>query len=378
MWKQVKLTDLEDPYQILRDLEYYYKTNFSIFQSNAPDLTDLSWVLKNKASNSPGFMKFMALSCEKYAIDYEFVLTANRQSYAFDPKFEAYNFLTKYLMYFPKQKVYMDMEAKFGRIGIVNQNFQDNYGVFFKKVTVGEVISSVKKIQWIEATDAETSHSDMDMKASVSEDFSTLEFTLTTSATGHNVAEIQPYFGLMTPENEEKVLDQLIKWVDEDMELEDVSAQNTGYKIYGAKPLLVTGEFSIDKYIVPVKDKYLIKLGLFIGPQAEMYQKAKDRLYPVDMGFRKTYHRVIQFKIPEGYQATNLESINMEVLAKEDDGTVYAGFISSYSLNGNILTVNCDERYRKIHYPVEQYEDYRKVINAAADFNKIVIYLEEN
>ncbi|MGB0806663.1 MAG: DUF3857 domain-containing protein [Salibacteraceae bacterium] len=377
MLKEANIDETKSEKDILRDLEYYYKTNFSIFQANADELGDLAWILKNKASNSPGFMKFMALCSEKYGIDYRFVITANRQAYAFDPKFEAYTFLRKYLMYFPKLDLYMDMESKFGRLGIVNQNFQDNYGVFFKKVTVGEVVSSVSKIKWIEGTDAETSHSDMDMTVKVPDDFSTLNFTLTTSATGHNVAEIQPYFGLMTPENEKKIKEQLIKWVDEDMDLHEVKAENTGYQVYGEKPLLMTGDFSIDKYIVSVRDKYLIKLGLFIGPQAEMYQDAKARKFPVDMGFRKNYHRVIKFEIPEGYKATNLESINMEVLAKEEDGTVYADFISSYALNGNILTVTCDERYHKIHYPVEQYEDYRNVINAAADFNKIVIYLEE-
>lgn len=377
MLKEADIDDSKSKKDLLRDLEYYYKTNFSIFQANSAELMDLSWVFKNKASNSPGFMKYMALACEKYGIDYQFVITANRQAYAFDPKFESYNFLRKYLMYFPDEELFMDMESKFGRVGLVNQNFQDNYGVFFKKVAVADVISSVKKIRWIEGTDAEASHSDMDMVAKVSDDFSTLDFTLTTSATGHNVAEIQPYFGLMTPENETKVLDQLMKWVDEDMDLKEVKAENTGYEVYGDKPLLVTGSFSIDKYIVSVKDKYLIKLGLFIGPQAEMYQDAKARKYPVDMGFRKNYHRVIKFEIPEGYKATNLETINMEVLAKEEDGTVYADFISSYSLNGNVITVICDERYHKIHYPIEQYEDYRKVINAAADFNKIVIYLEK-
>ena len=161
------------------------------------------------------------------------------------------------------------------------------------------------------------------------------------------------------------------------MELLQVEAENTGYINVGIKPLILNGKFNIDKYIIPVREKYLIKLGLFIGPQAEMYQDGKPRTLPVDMGFRKNYHRVMKFEIPENYKVTNLESINMEVLAKEKDGEVYADFISSFSLENDVLTITCDERYHKIHFPVEQYEDYRKVINAAADFNKIVIYLEE-
>lgn len=377
MMKAVDLDVTKPDIEKLQDLEYYYKTNFSIYQASSPELADLSFVFKNKVSSSPGFLKFMALACEQYNIEYRFVITVNRKSYAFDKNFEAYNFLQKYLMYFPREDVYMNMEEKHERIGFVNPDFQDNYGVFVKKVVVGDIVSATYKIKWIEAPAANESMSEMDMYIKVAEDFSTLEFELTNTTSGFNAYNIQPYFGLLAPEKEEELREDLIKWVDPDMDLHQVTADNTGYANTGIKPLIITGTFAIEKYIVPVKDKYLIKLGLFIGPQAEMYQEGKARTLPVDMGFRKNYHRILKFEIPEGYSATNLDAINMEVLAKETDGTVYADFISSYTLEGNILTVTCDERYHKIHYPVAQYEDYRRVINAAADFNKIVIYLEE-
>ena len=364
--------------QKIRGLETYFKTNFSIYQAGSADLLNLGFVYKNKVSNSQGFMKFMALACDEFEITYRLVLTCNRKSQAFDKKFQSYNFLQKYLMYFPQVDKYMDMEEKFSALGLVDYNFLDNNGVFFKKVAIGDVISSTSKIKWLEAPNAEASHSDMDMTIKVADDFSTLEFDLTTSGTGYNVSPVQPYFGLLDQDKEKEITESLIKWVDEDMELIEVSAENTGYVHLGVDPLLITGKFTIEKYIVSVKDKYLIKLGLFIGPQAEMYQEGEARTLPVDMGFRKNYHRVLKFEVPEGYKVTNLETITMKVEAKEEDGTVYADFISTYVLEGNTLTVTCDERYHKIHFPVAQYEDYRKVINAAADFNKIVVYLEEN
>jgi hypothetical protein len=36
------------------------------------------------------------------------------------------------------------------------------------------------------------------------------------------------------------------------------------------------------------------------------------------------------------------------------------------------------EQYRRIIYPLAEYEDFKKVINASADFNKIVLVLEKN
>ena len=40
--------------------------------------------------------------------------------------------------------------------------------------------------------------------------------------------------------------------------------------------------------------------------------------------------------------------------------------------------VTVDEYYHKVHYTVEEFDDYRAVINSAADFNKIVLFLEKS
>jgi hypothetical protein len=52
-------------------------------------------------------------------------------------------------------------------------------------------------------------------------------------------------------------------------------------------------------------------------------------------------------------------------------------FHSYYKTDDNKITVFIDEDYRQISYPVSMYEDFRKVINASADFNKIVLFMEK-
>jgi hypothetical protein len=52
-------------------------------------------------------------------------------------------------------------------------------------------------------------------------------------------------------------------------------------------------------------------------------------------------------------------------------------FRSSYTLEGKTLKVVLDEYYKRLDYSLEEFEEYRKVINAAADFNKVVVYLEQ-
>jgi hypothetical protein len=53
------------------------------------------------------------------------------------------------------------------------------------------------------------------------------------------------------------------------------------------------------------------------------------------------------------------------------------GFNSSYQAEGNIVKINILEEYRRTNYPLSQFEDFKKVINAAADFNKVTLVLEK-
>jgi hypothetical protein len=57
------------------------------------------------------------------------------------------------------------------------------------------------------------------------------------------------------------------------------------------------------------------------------------------------------------------------------DGTA-AEFVSWYKQDGKMITVFIEENYREIRLPLEKFEDFRKVINAAADFNKITLFFE--
>ena len=59
------------------------------------------------------------------------------------------------------------------------------------------------------------------------------------------------------------------------------------------------------------------------------------------------------------------------------DKSATMGFISTYTLNDAELLINIHEFYKEIYYPVDTFEEFRKVINASADFNKVVLVLEK-
>lgn len=374
-WINESAIEIEEGTEMrLRKLEAYLKRLIAIFDASSPELEDIEFIDQNKVTNAPGFIKIMALACNKLDIQYEIVITSDRGKMPFEQNFEAYNYLQDFLLYFPEIDKYLDPNSPFGVLGIIPAQMQDNYGVFFKRVEQEKFVSGVSEVRFIKGTPAEASHHDMNIDVTVTDDFSALNVKLTTLATGYFAAGIQPYYDILEPEEIKEFTDDQVKWISENMELKKSEAIDPGFENLGINPFIIEAEFTTSDYFIKARDKYLVKLGLLIGPQVEMYQKSK-RTLPVDMGYRKIYHREIKLTIPEGYKIGNPDVLKLDITASDED-QVYAGFVSSYTIKGNELMVTVDEYYHKVHFTVEEFDDYRAVINSAADFNKIVLYLE--
>ncbi len=78
-----------------------------------------------------------------------------------------------------------------------------------------------------------------------------------------------------------------------------------------------------------------------------------------------------------GYTINKLDDIVIDKKVIEKDGTVSTQFVSYYTQEGQTVTIISDEYYDKISYPIEQYEIFKEVVNAAADFNKVIFVLEK-
>jgi hypothetical protein len=145
--------------------------------------------------------------------------------------------------------------------------------------------------------------------------------------------------------------------------------------LFGEQPLEFILDFNSSAFVEKAGKKYLFSVGDLIGAQTELYQE-KERKLPVDSEFERSYLRTISISIPEGYSVANLDDINISNAYSNDNNEKLMSFDSSYTLDGNTLTIVADEHYRMNHVNIDIYEDYRKVINSAADFNKITLILE--
>ena len=81
--------------------------------------------------------------------------------------------------------------------------------------------------------------------------------------------------------------------------------------------------------------------------------------------------------MPAGYQVRNLQDLNFDVQAGPPAAGPEYLFKSSYEQQGQKVTVTIREYYRQIRWPKADFEAFRGVVNAAANFNKVVLVLEK-
>jgi hypothetical protein len=178
-------------------------------------------------------------------------------------------------------------------------------------------------------------------------------------------------------EEKKEMLDDIIKYLALDAEIEqiDVVEGNTEYNNWD-KPMIVKGSFTSNSYIESAGDVILFKAGELIGPQSELYQE-RERKLPVANSYNRGYSRKINVQIPKGYSIQNPDDLIMKEQVFDDNKKLIYNFVSNYVLNGQTLDIAIEEYYDELNYPVEKFEAFRKVINSAADFNKIVLVLAQ-
>lgn len=359
----------------LRTIEHYLKMNFNILDNNNPKLEDLSLIFESKIANKEGITKLFAAVLNELKIDYQIVLTCERTKLKFDPTFEVYTFLNEYLIYFPSVNDYLCPTEVISCLGFIPHELTYNYGLFIKKININNFETGIGKVKFIDAVSYNKTYDNLKVTVDASNDILNLAITMERQMGGYYAQYYQPYYSFYSEENKKKTTEGIMKDFIEGIEMKNITIENEGLAYFGKKPFIVKSTFVGDNLIEKAGDRYLFKVGELIGRQMEMYKEEKRKL-PVESDYNRSYQRKIVFEIPKGYKVSNLNALNMEVF-NEKDGEKIFNFTSKYTLAGDKIEIEVIEYYKVISVPVENFENYRKVINAAADFNKITVFLDK-
>jgi len=331
----------------------------------------LSDIIETKQANQTDILKIYLAVFKNFKIENNMVFTSNRYKVPFDKDFESFENLSELLFYFPTIKKYLTPTEIEYRIPLFPNTIANNNGLFIKEKIFAGVAMGIGEIKFIEIPGNDISHDIMNITVDFTQDIENPLVTSNLTFGGYSGLNFQPIKDFASADQYKAFLKSLAENYTAEAEYKSLKAENDGTEFIGKKPFVLNVTFDGKDLTQKAGENYLFSIGETIGKQMEFYQENK-RTLPVEIDYPHLYTRNIKILLPKGATVKNLEKFVMDYKTQVN-GKNEAGFISKYTKNGDEILVENTEFYNIINYPLDKFEDYKAVINAAADFNKIVI-----
>jgi len=359
----------------IKKIESAIKGGITLYKEiSDDDAWKLDNVIGKKSATESGIIRLFAACFFKAGVKHELGISTNRSLNIFDPEFENWNALENYLFYFPTQKKFLSPAAIYYRYPYTTTDVLNNKGMFCKLTTLGDITNAIADIRSIPPVPTAENHNDIVADISFNTDMeANVEFTY--SFSGYCAMGIREAVVLLPKEKIKEFAQNILTLADKPENLLKYTISGEAFdNYYTGKPVQFVASIKAPQLVEKAGPKYLFKIGDVIGRQSELYQTAARKL-PIDLEYPHYLNRTITVNIPEGYKILNPETIKIQTDLKDENGKVTTAFYSDYKIESNKLTVNISEFYSQLHFPVADYEAFRKVINASADFNKVTLLL---
>lgn len=377
--KEIDIKGLSTKEKVLK-IENYIKNpeNFS-FDPTYEGVFDLEKIIKNRKFHFTGMSVLFAQLLDKADVNYELVLTTDRFQKKFDPDFKSMAQLNEMAFYIPEIDQYVSASDYNYRLGIINPKMTNQEGLFISSIesSKGEK-KSMSKTRFIDPLPHQKNYSNMvanikfnpisNPKIDVKHTFGGIEATM-----------FKTDYAKLTDDQKKQYESFFKQLVSADAEMDQISFDGNDMNLSPYDhDLIVNMTLQIPSLTEKAGKNYLFNVGQIIGEQVQMYQE-KERQNDAELEFAHEYSRTIHFKIPEGYTLKGLDDLDIEIEhTDKQSGEKTMGFVSSYDISEqNEVTIRVYEYYANTLYEKELFENFRKVINAAADFNKIVLVFEK-
>jgi hypothetical protein len=356
------------------NIEKKIKSTIQIDKENSGEnLDQISSVIKFKVASNEGITRLFLAIFGKAGINTNIVVTCNREQSRFDPEFDTWGYLDEYLLYFPDTKGFIAPYTFETRYPLVPFHFTANDGLFIEPFAMAGVKSGLASVNKIPAIDYSRNFDNLDIQVKFSDDLASNVIKQRRDFAGYNATYFTPFYPLFSKEDQKNMVEELTKQSAPDADIKSWKAepQQSGID----EKFVVDVDFHSAHFLEKAGPRLIFKVGELIGAQTEMYRD-DERNLDIENDYNRLYDRTIKIELPAGYSVRNADDLKFNVVYKEKEKTPFA-FVSSYTLKGNILEVKINEYYQDIFVPVARYEEFRKVINAAADFNKVKLLLEK-
>ncbi|GAB3582159.1 DUF3857 domain-containing protein [Hymenobacter daeguensis] len=359
----------------IRAAENYVKLNFNLEESASPALAQ---VVATHNAPEAGFTHLLAAIYRTLGVEYELVVTSSREAAPFDGSFDTWDYLDHFALYFPGTGQFLAPGRPDLRYGMLPAEWTAGSGLFIKGVTLGNIESAVGRVKDIPALPAEQSPHDIDVTVAFAPDLEKSTVQLRQTLGGYPAAQIQPFWAMIPEAKRTEIMQELQKSVVPDAtNFQKLEVRNVERGLSPLdKPFIIESQLESAALLDKAGPRYLFKIGTLLGQQTELYQK-EERQFDVENDNNRRYLRTIRFEVPAGYAVRNLDDLNVDVKAGPDAAKPDYNFHSSYVQQGQTITVTVDENYRQIRWPKADFEAFRAVVNASANWNKVVLVLDK-
>jgi hypothetical protein len=355
-------------------IEDYIKTNISIDASSGD--SKMETIVKSRIANEEGIYKLYIALFEKLGVHYQIVFPGKRDELQLDEELENYDQVNEVIFYFPGTGNYMEPTNKLYRYPYIEPYWAATKGIFLKGTTIGTFKTALASFDSIAVLPYETSCNDLEITMQFNATMDSLQWHSKQTLTGYTAMAYRPAFAFYDKDKQVDFTKETFNAVGKTDSIQHIKVQNSAMSdAYKNKPLTIEGDITSAELLERAGNRLLVKIGDVIGQQTQMYQE-KPRQLPVIISYPESEDRTIRFTIPDGYWVKNLKDLDKNI-TDTLNGVETMGFISTYTLAGNELTIKLHEFYKVTDYPLSKFEAFKKVVNASADFNKIVLILEK-
>jgi len=358
-------------------VEDFIKKSFSYNEDlNSAEGNTLTTVLHDKIGGTIGTMRLYTAIFQNLGINYQYVLSGNREKFAVDRQFEDWNNCEYPIFYFPTENKFLAPTRPDYRYPWIFPSWGSTNGLFCKKMSLGNVTTAVAEVKPVSMEPYDQTVQNLEARLELSPDLDSLSIDEKQIFQGYASVNYRDAFNYSNDEQKKNIIKELTKAFANSENILFSEVLNPGFEDETLnKPLILHTKTKSGELIERAGNKLLLKIGMAIGPQVEMYQE-KPRQEPVDFEFGHIEERKIDFVIPDGYTISNPNDLKISQ-TYTDNGEQTMGFVCSYEIKGNLLSVHIVEQYHHEFYPMEQFDTFRKIINSSADFNKVVLVLEK-
>lgn len=363
-----------DPEEQIWNVENKIKKSIN-YNQYLPSREKFSEIINSKQANQSELLMLYLAVFKKMGIENQVVFTSDRESVPFDRDFESFENLDDFMLYFPSVKHYLAPLSVEYRIPLFPTGLGHNNGLFVKGKTFAGVTMGVSEIGFIELPGSDITHDYQDITIDLTKDLDNPQVTAKMTYGGNSAMNFQPVKDFIDADGYKKFLKQIAENYTAQTEYESLTTENGGLDYVGRKPFIMNLKFDGKDLMQKAGNNHLLSAGLVIGRQMELYQE-NTRVLPVEIDYPHYYTRTIRLLLPKGAKVKNLEKFDMDYKC-ELEGKAQCAFTSKWKQEGDVVTIENVEYYNAVKYPLESFEAYRKVINAAADFNKVVLVISE-